>query len=107
MVPFEILRPAYNLADNSLDEERSEHRTVYAESWKPKTKLRNSDHGIEYTTIQADILPDQDIRPTDLIKWPQGLTGEDFALRGKYLSILYFYPAPDANQNVHHIQIEG
>lgn len=107
MVPFEILRPVYNVADNSLDEERSEHVTVFAESWQPKTRIRNSDNGIAYTTLHADILPDEDIRPTDLIKWPQGISKEDFVVRGRYLSILYFYPAPDANQNVHHIEIEG
>ncbi|PKA05716.1 hypothetical protein CH375_03605 [Leptospira ellisii] len=106
MVPLEILRPVYNPADNTLDEEASEHLIVYAESWKPKTRIRNSDHGIEYTSLHADILPDQDIRPTDLVKWPQGLTREDFEFRGKYLSILYYYLALDANQNAHHIEIE-
>lgn len=107
MVPFEILRPHYNIADNSVDEDHSKHVTVFAESWKPKTRLRTTDNGIAYTSVHADILPEEDIRPTDLIKWPQGLTREDFAIRGRYLSILFFYPAPDANQNVHHIEIEA
>ncbi|XDD52504.1 hypothetical protein AB3N59_20355 (plasmid) [Leptospira sp. WS92.C1] len=107
MIPFEILRPTYNVSDNSLVLEESEEIIIFAESWQPKTRIRNTETGAVYTTLRADILADQDVRATDLIKWPQGLTPEEFAIRGRHLTILYYYPAPDANQNVHHIEIEA
>ncbi|EMO00851.1 hypothetical protein [Leptospira interrogans] len=105
MIPLEILRPVYTEADNSLNENLSQKITIFVDWFKPHTQIRNTDNGTTYTTLKVVIPPDQDIRQTDLIAWPQGLTEAEFATKGRWLSVLSWYLPKDANGNIHHIEV--
>ncbi|WP_078124011.1 hypothetical protein [Leptospira alexanderi] len=107
MIPLEILRPIYTEADNSLNEGLSQKITIFVHWFKPHTQIRNTDNNAVYTTLKAVIPPDQDIRQTDLIAWPQGLSETEFATKGRWLSILSWYPPRDADGEIHHIEVEA
>ncbi|TGK12856.1 hypothetical protein [Leptospira stimsonii] len=106
-IPLQILRPVYNKSDNSLEEGNSEKITIFVDHFKPVTRIRNTDNGAVYTSLEATIPADANIRQTDLIAYPQGLSDIEFSTKGKWLPILKWYQPRDPNGEIDHIEVEA